>query len=123
MRIGNPLPFFTSFSYPAAPASAPVRCFRPSARPENKRYRAVSYTHLVKAGSTRVRIWAERKNQDAVITVADNGCGIAKEELSRITEAFYMVDKSRSRKLHGAGLGLSIAAKIAEVHGLSLIHI
>ena len=78
--------------------------------------------NAVKAGSTRVHIWAERKNQDAVITVADNGCGMAKEELSRIREAFYMVDKSRSRKLHGAGLGLSIASKIAEVHGTQLLY-
>lgn len=78
--------------------------------------------NAVKAGSTHVRIDAKRKGQDAVVTVADNGCGMKKEELSRITEAFYMVDKSRSRKLHGAGLGLSIASKIAEVHGTQLFY-
>lgn len=51
----------------------------------------------------------------------DNGCGIPPNEIKRITEAFYMIDKSRSRKLHGAGLGLSLAQKIAEIHGSSLI--
>lgn len=45
---------------------------------------------------------------------------MAKEELSRITEAFYMVDKARSRGQHGAGLGLAIAVKIAKIHGTRL---
>ena len=51
------------------------------------------------------------------ITVRDNGCGMEQEELSRITEAFYMVDKARSRKQHGAGLGLALADKAARLHG------
>ncbi len=50
------------------------------------------------------------------IVVSDNGKGIPKEELGRITEAFYMVDKSRSRKQHGAGLGMALVAKILEIH-------
>lgn len=50
------------------------------------------------------------------IYVRDNGRGIPQEELSRITEAFYMVDKSRARKQHGAGLGLALAERIAKVH-------
>ena len=54
------------------------------------------------------------------IQITDDGCGIPPEEIQRITEAFYMVDKSRSRKLHGAGLGLSLAQKIAEIHGSRL---
>ena len=55
-----------------------------------------------------------------VIQLEDNGSGIPENEIKRITEAFYMVDKSRSRKLHGAGIGLSLAEKIAEIHGSSL---
>ena len=47
----------------------------------------------------------------------DNGKGIPPEELGRITEAFYMVDKSRSRKQHGAGLGMALVSKIVEIHG------
>lgn len=54
------------------------------------------------------------------IQLEDNGSGIPENEIRRITEAFYMVDKSRSRKLHGAGIGLSLAEKIAEVHSSSL---
>ena len=42
------------------------------------------------------------------------------EEIPRITEAFYMVDKSRSRKEHGAGLGLALAVKIAQLHHTTL---
>lgn len=49
--------------------------------------------------------------------VQDEGRGIPKEELSKIAEPFYMVDKSRSRKEGGAGLGLALCAQIARVHG------
>ena len=55
-----------------------------------------------------------------VIQLEDNGSGIPENEIKRITEAFYMVDKSRSRKMHGAGIGLSLAEKIAQIHGSSL---
>ena len=54
------------------------------------------------------------------ITVTDHGIGIPEEELNRITEAFFMVDKSRSRAQHGAGLGLAIGNKIAQLHGSEL---
>lgn len=50
------------------------------------------------------------------ITTCDNGKGIPPEELGKITEAFYMVDKSRARKQHGAGLGMALVAKIVEIH-------
>lgn len=50
------------------------------------------------------------------IQIRDNGRGVPKEEVGRITEAFYMVDKSRARKQHGAGLGLALVAKIVEIH-------
>ncbi len=50
------------------------------------------------------------------ITITDDGHGIPEDKLSRITEAFYMVDKSRSRSQHGAGLGLAIASRIAQLH-------
>ena len=52
--------------------------------------------------------------------VIDPGRGIPPEELSRITDPFYMVDKSRARAAGGAGLGLTLCRKIAEVHGSSL---
>lgn len=48
--------------------------------------------------------------------IIDNGKGIPKEELDKITEAFYRVDKSRSRKQGGAGLGLALCKEIVELH-------
>ena len=50
------------------------------------------------------------------ISVSDEGRGIPKEELERITEAFYMVDKSRARAQNGAGLGLALCDAIAKIH-------
>lgn len=50
------------------------------------------------------------------IEVEDFGKGIPKEEQDKILEPFYMVDKSRSRKYGGAGLGLSLTALIARIH-------
>lgn len=49
------------------------------------------------------------------IEVLDDGKGIPEQELSRITEAFYMVDKARSRKQHGAGIGLALVKRIVEI--------
>ena len=54
------------------------------------------------------------------VSIQDFGRGIPPEELGRITEAFYMVDKSRARAKHGAGLGLALAQRIALLHGSSL---
>lgn len=51
------------------------------------------------------------------IAVRDNGCGMKPEDVKRITEAFYMVDKSRSRKEGGAGLGMTLCSRIVEIHG------
>lgn len=50
------------------------------------------------------------------VRVTDNGKGIPAEELGRITEAFYMVDKSRARAQGGAGLGLAVCKKIVDLH-------
>ena len=52
----------------------------------------------------------------AVVTVADNGVGIAPEDQQRVFERFYRVDKSRSKQTGGTGLGLSIVKHGAQVH-------
>lgn len=52
--------------------------------------------------------------------VADNGRGMEASELTKITEAFYRVDKSRSRKQGGAGLGLALCKQIVELHNGSI---
>ena len=61
------------------------------------------------------------QGDDYEFKVVDNGRGIPKEEISRITEAFYMVDKSRSRKEGGAGLGMALCQKIVRLHGGKLM--
>ncbi len=62
-------------------------------------------------------IFSCQDSDDAVtITVKDFGSGIPKEHLEKICDAFYMVDKSRSRKEGGAGLGLSLAALVFDAH-------
>ena len=55
------------------------------------------------------------------VKVQDNGCGMSKNEISKIKQAFYMVDKSRERKQGGAGLGLAICDEILLLHGFPMI--
>ena len=71
------------------------------------------------AGST-VELTGKKTDTTYVLTVTDHGQGMPEQELGRITEAFYMIDKSRARAQHGAGLGLAIASRIAELHSAKL---
>lgn len=64
----------------------------------------------------RIDISGRVEDNQYIITVSDNGSGIPKEEVEKITEAFYMVDKSRAREQGGAGLGLALCKQIMEVH-------
>ena len=63
-----------------------------------------------------VNVYAEA---DALV-VEDFGCGIPESERAKITEPFYMVDKSRSRKSGGAGLGLALTKLILNHHGMEM---
>lgn len=62
------------------------------------------------------------KNDDKyIISVQDFGKGIDEENLAKVTEPFYMVDKSRARKQGGAGLGLALCKEIAGLHKSELL--
>jgi two-component system phosphate regulon sensor histidine kinase PhoR len=65
----------------------------------------------------KIRIESRDKGETVEILVADNGIGIPQNDLPRIFERFYTVDKGRSRELGGTGLGLSIVRHIIEAHG------
>lgn len=55
------------------------------------------------------------------VYVEDSGKGIPKEEIACVTEAFYMVDKSRSKSMGSVGLGLALCEQIAKLHGAQLL--
>ncbi|WP_405373854.1 ATP-binding protein, partial [Pseudobutyrivibrio sp.] len=53
--------------------------------------------------------------------ISDTGCGMENKELAKITEAFYRVDKSRSRAQGGAGLGLTLCKRIVDLHNGNMV--
>lgn len=63
-----------------------------------------------------VEVYGKRRENAYAFCVKDYGVGIPEEELKKVTEAFYMVDKSRSRSKNGAGLGLALCVEILRLH-------
>jgi two-component system, OmpR family, phosphate regulon sensor histidine kinase PhoR len=76
---------------------------------------AVRYTP--EGGRIELKAWLREGDGCALFEVRDNGVGIAREHLPRLTERFYRVDGSRSRETGGTGLGLSIVKHVVQRHG------
>ncbi len=76
-------------------------------------------TNAVKYGKAdgKVVVSVKKDGDEAVLSVTDDGIGIATEHKERIFERFYRVDKSRSKRTGGTGLGLAIVKHVAELHG------
>ena len=77
---------------------------------------AIKYNHL----GGQVTVTAYQKENQVYLSVADTGSGIPKELRERVFEPFFRVDKSRSRKLGGVGLGLALVHEIVRVHDGSI---
>ena len=69
-----------------------------------------------KANATKIFITGKKSLKNYEITISDNGCGIPKKDLNRITEEFYIVDKSHAQKQYSAGIGLALVDKIVKLH-------
>jgi two-component system phosphate regulon sensor histidine kinase PhoR len=74
---------------------------------------AVKYS----ADGSAVAVDLTEKGEEIVVSVTDQGQGVAREHLPRLFERFYRVDKARSRDLGGTGLGLAIVKHVAQIHG------
>jgi signal transduction histidine kinase len=70
-------------------------------------------------GST-IKLMIEAKEDQVILTVADEGVGIPEDQIPLLTEPFYMLDKARTRKHGGAGLGLALCSEIARAHDSQL---
>jgi two-component system phosphate regulon sensor histidine kinase PhoR len=75
---------------------------------------AMKYSHE----HGEIRLIVRQRDEEIVLGVSDDGVGIAEDELPRIFERFYRVDKARSHdSVRGTGLGLAIVKHIAQLHG------
>ena len=64
----------------------------------------------------KISVALEKKKDDILLNISDNGIGIKEEDLKYIFERFYRVDESRNKNTGGTGLGLSIVKSIVDIH-------
>ena len=105
--------------------SLETRCERGTCRLEPDLFRSLLVNLIDNAGKAireegHIFVAVHMTKDGCVLLVEDDGPGIPEEAKVHLTEAFYRVDKSRSRKQGGAGLRLTLCANIAELHGGAL---
>jgi two-component system phosphate regulon sensor histidine kinase PhoR len=99
-----------------APGLPPIRADRTRLQEAlyNLLDNAVKYSHE----NGRVALAGQFRNGDIELSVSDNGIGISQQDLPRIFERFYRVDKARTQdRIPGTGLGLAIVKHVAQLHG------
>ncbi len=103
----------TGFSARLQPAEPIIYACQPAALKRAVRNLLENAVKYGKSGTVTIR----RTSQAIEIDIDDEGPGIPQEELTRVIEPFYRLDRSRSRDTGGVGLGLAIAQSIVEAHG------
>ena len=84
------------------------------------KHKLVHHDAKASAPGAPVLVLCAQAGDAVTLTVADRGCGIPPELIPRVTEPFFMVDKSRARRQGGSGLGLALCQRIAAAHGSAL---
>lgn len=100
-----------------------VRKYSITAAPELLKtllYNLIDNARKASEENAEILVIGEPVENGYLLSVCDFGRGIPRESLDRLTEPFYMVDKSRARAQGGAGLGLALCRKIAQLHGSEL---
>jgi len=84
-------------------------------------YNLVDNSIKASVPSSKIYLIVSIEYAGVVLKVVDEGVGIPKDQIPMLTEPFFMLDKARTRKHGGAGLGLALCSEIAQVHGSELL--
>ncbi len=107
-------------SYPGVTISLEIPDDLPLVNIDSTRIEVVLHNLVANAqvyGDGEIRITAERRNDEIVVAVTDNGPGIAPDELAHVFERFYRARHGRQQHSGGTGLGLAICKAFVEAHG------
>jgi two-component system phosphate regulon sensor histidine kinase PhoR len=98
------------------PDFPPIRADRP--RLQEALYNLLDNAVKYSREHGEIRLMVRQRDEETVLSISDDGIGISKEDLPRIFERFYRVDKARSTEsIGGTGLGLAIVKHVVQLHG------